>query len=92
MKYEICPVVNVYDLEKALNLQYGEGFCDELSSMLFGDDYYNDSYKAYSFDELETYEGENWQDEDHIRFENCVKTYLQDIFPNYSKVLIDVSW
>ena len=92
MKYEMCPIVSVYDLERALNLQYGEDFCNELSFMLFGDDYYNDSYKSYNFEELEVYEGKIWQDEENIRFENCVKTFLQDAFPGHTRVLINVSW
>lgn len=94
MKYEMCPVISIYDLEEALVAQYGtnEIFCGELTPFLFGDDYMNDSYKVFYFNELDVYEGKSWQDEEHIRIMNCVKTFLQDVFPNCKKVLIDVSW
>ena len=93
MKYEMCPVVSVYELERALILQYGanEAF-DELASFLFNDDYANDSYKSFYFDELDVYEGHPWQDEEEIRITNCVKTFLQDTFPGHDRILIDVSW
>lgn len=93
MKYEMCPVVSVYDLERALTLQYGANDAfDNLASFLFGDDYANDSYKSFYFDELDIYEGYTWQDEEYIRIVNCVKTFLQDAFPGHDKILIDISW
>ena len=96
MKHEIMPVITASDLEEALRLQYGEEFMedieDNVSSFLFDTDYINDVCKKYSFDKLEEYTGGFWQNETRIRVENCIKTFLQDTFPGYERVIIDVSW
>ena len=96
MKAEMCLVIKASDLEEALRLQYGEGFMEDIdfniSSFLFDTEYMNDVYKRYYFDSLEEYTGMPWQDETHIRIENCIKTYLQDTFPVNDNILIDVSW
>lgn len=88
--YTMYPVIDVHDLEDAVNKQFGVNL--ELRSLLFNDDYCNDSYKRYWYDEMEEYEGKEWQDEQQIREENMVKAYLKDILPDYDAVLIDVSW
>lgn len=95
MKYEMMPAFWVGDLEDALIAQYGKEFMDEvghLRSFLFGENYMNDVYVKYWFDEIEEYTGEVWQDEKQIRLENCIKTFLKDLFPDHSYVLIDVMW
>lgn len=96
MKSEMCLVIKASDLEEALCLQYGEGFMNDIdfniSSFLFDTEYMNDVYKVYYFDTLEEYTGKPWQDETHIRIKNCINAFLQDTFPGYNKVLIDVSW
>lgn len=91
MKYNILPAIEIGALEEALTIQYGEGFND-LRQFMFDDCYMNDVYCAFWFDDLEEYEGKYWQNEENIRKMNCIKTFLQDTFPNYTKVLIDVSW
>lgn len=95
MKYEMMPAFWVEDFEEALIAQYGREFMDEvgdLRNFLFDDDYMNDVYVKYWFDEIEEYTGEVWQDEEHIRLENCIKTFLKDLFPDHDYVLIDVMW
>ena len=95
MKYEMMPVVTARVLYDAVVAQYGPAFSDEvddIASFLFDTDYQNDSYKRYGFKDLLTYEGHFWEDENQIRLENCVRSVLQDAFPNYEAVLIDVSW
>lgn len=94
MKYEIRPVIDVNDLEDALNAQYGPEFVKPgwLASMLFEDSYTNDSYKSFDYSKLEEYTGEPWQDENYVTFMNCVKAFLQDALPDYNEVIIDVSW
>lgn len=95
MEYKMMPAFWVEDLEEALIAQYGREFMNEvgdLRNFLFDDDYMNDVYVKYWFDEIEEYTGEVWQDEDHIRLENCIKAFLKDIFPNHDSVLIDVMW
>lgn len=92
MKYEIRPVVDIDELKKALELQYGPDFMDdyELRIFLFADEYANDCYKSYFFGNLEEFTGKIWQDEEYIRKENCIKTFLQDCFPNHTRVLINM--
>ena len=41
---------------------------------------------------MEEYEGHFWQDESHIRLENCIKTFLCDMFPDCDYVVVDVTW
>lgn len=88
--YTMYPVIDIRDLEEAVNRQFDVDL--ELRELLFNDYYANDSYKRYWYDEMEEYEGHEWQDEEQIRYENMVKAYLQDILPDYQAVLIDVSW
>ena len=91
MKYNILPVIEMGALEEALTIQYGEGFND-LRQLMFDDGYMNDVYCAFWFDHLEEYKGEYWRNEEDVRKLNCIKTFLQDTFPNYDRVLVDVSW
>ena len=97
MKSKMMNVITAGDLEKALCLQYGESFMEDigynLSAFLFNDQYMDDNvYKIYYFDELIKRNTTSWLDEDHARVENCIKAFLQDTFPGYDSVLIDVSW
>ena len=72
MKYEMMPVISIYDLEAVLLAQYDINCTGELASFLFGYSYDNDSYKSYWFAEMEEYTGKPWQDEESIRIENCL--------------------
>ncbi len=95
MKYEMMPVVDAYELQKALELQFGPdimGNEDVMANVLFGDEYSNDSLKRYYFDEDEVYEGYYWQDEERIRIRNCVNAMLRDMLPGCDRILVDVSW
>ena len=95
MKHSLAPYFWVGDLENALILQFGQEFMDEvghLRSFLFDTNYMNDVSIKYYIDELEEFEGFEWQDEQHIRLENCIKTFLRDMFPGHDYVLVDVMW
>lgn len=92
MKYKVMPVVDVDELQKALELQFGPevmGNEDILTDIL--GEYDNYSYKRYYFSQNEVYEGHFWQNEEHIRIRNCVNAILQDMFPEHEEVLVDVS-
>lgn len=91
MEVEMVPVVSCYELEDAVNKQFG---CEiaELANLLFDTEYSNDCYKRFWFQSMEKYEGRFWQNEEDIRLRNLVRAYLQDILPDYKYVLIDVSW
>lgn len=99
MKYKTVPCFWVGDLEKALEAQYGPEFIQEIRAkhngirrLMFDDFYMNDVCCKYYIDEMEEYEDYSWQDEAHIRLENCIKTFLRDMFPDYDYVVVDVMW
>ena len=95
MKYEMMPVVDEYELQQALELQFGPdimGNEDVMANVLFGDEYNNYSCKRYCFEEDEVYEGHSWQNEEHIRIRNCVNAMLRDMLPGHHTILVDVSW
>ena len=92
MKYEMVPVISIYDLETALLAQYNIDLTGELASFLFDNSFTNDSYKSYWFAEMDEYIGESWQHEERIHIENCIRSILQDTLPGYERCLIDVSW
>lgn len=89
--HTLMPVVDVDELENAVNRQFN---CEinEMRNLLFDDNYSNDCYCNFYYDEMEVYEGYDWQDEEGIRLRNLVRAYLQDTIPDYQAVLIDVSW
>ena len=89
--YENIPVVDMYELEKALNLQYGENF-NEIPVLLFGDDYMGGVCKPFFFDKMEVFSYPQWQNEEEIRLRNLVRAYFQDVFPERNMVLIHIYW
>ena len=50
----------------------------------------NKKHKYFEIDE--EFHGYAWEDEEHIRIRNLVNAYLRDILPDYTHVLIDVTW
>ena len=89
--YTMRPVIDVDELEDAVNQQFGCEISD-LAALLFGDEYYNDSYKSLYYGSLEVYRGRPWESEEKTRLRNLVYTYLKDILPDYDSVLVNVSW
>ena len=87
----MMPVVDVDELEGAVNAQFG---CEitEMRTLLFSDDFNNDSYQSFWYGEMEVFEGHSWQNEERIRLRNLVRAYLQDTIPDHDRVLVDVSW
>ena len=65
-------------------------YCESFLDKYFPD--IDDEERFRKLDEMEEYEGHSWQDEAHIRLENCIKTFLRDMFPNYDYVVVDVMW
>ena len=89
--FTMYPVVDYIILQEAINLRFGTDI-DNLCALLFSDDFTNGSYKSFYYDEMEVFEGYHRQDEENIRLRNLIRAYLQDVFPDYNCVLIDVSW
>ena len=68
MKYTFAPVIDIRELEKALESQYDID-TDDLRSVLFGDYYSNDCFKKYYF-------RSKWESEDEEPIEVCVINQL----------------
>lgn len=75
MTFEICPVMDIWDLTKEL---FNAGIIEndaaaELADYLFGDSYMNDTYKSFYVHEEydEEYTDERWQNWDNIQKEQC---------------------
>ncbi len=90
--YTMYPVIEVGVLEDEMKTQFDIDIESELTNILFGDNYMNDSYKSYCFEDDEEFHGYAWEDEERIRIRNLVNAYLRDILPDYTHVLIDVTW
>lgn len=90
--YEMFPVIEVGVLEDEIKIQFDVDVEGELSNILFGDNYQNDCYKSYCFEDDEEFCGYAWQNEKHVRIRNLVNAYLRDILPNYTRILVDVTW
>lgn len=55
MTINMYPVVDLYELERAVALQYGENkYFSDLAPLLFGDQYYNDSYQSFDLEDDES--------------------------------------
>jgi hypothetical protein len=87
----MAPTVGASDLEDAVNAQFGCNI-EDIRDLLFGDEYNNSCYKTFCYDEDEVYTGSIYEDEEEIRLRNLVCAYLRDVLPDYSYVLVDVSW
>ena len=90
--YTMYPVIEVNILENEIKTQFDVDVEDDLRNILFGDNYQNDCYKSYCFEDDEEFHGYAWEDEECIRIRNLVNAYLRDILPDYTYVLIDVTW
>ena len=92
MKHKIMPVIDINDLKKAIDIQFGEEVLRNYSlhQLLFGDNFMNDCYKSYYFDDYIDYHGYTWNNE--ISALNLINQFLRDEFPGQDSVLIDVSW
>jgi hypothetical protein len=86
------PVIDVYDLEKAIEIQFGEEVLAhyEMRQLLFGDQYINDCYMRYYFGDV--FEADEFDDENQASVLNLINQFLRDEFPGLDAVLVDVSW
>ena len=94
---EMFPVIcDLQELADQLNLQFGANFdYMELLDLMFDDTpYCNDSYLAYHYDEDPVYipEDSYGYNEDQCSRIALINTYLRDVIPDYTTVLVDVSW
>ena len=100
MKYTTVPCFWVEDLEVALEAHYGPKFMQEINDnhndirkLMFGENFMNDVCCKYYIDELEHYEGcHSLKEETSIHMNNCIRTFLRYMFPNFDYVIVDVMW
>ena len=90
--YRMYPVIEVDVLENELKARFDVNIEGDLRNILFYEDYQNDCYKSYCFEDDEEFHGYSWEDEEHIRIRNLVNAYLRDILPNYTSILVDITW
>lgn len=89
----MLPTVDAFDLEKAVNIQYGLNI-DDIHELLFEGHYYNDTYSSFDLNDIEEYDEELMEPEaeERIYLRNLIRGYLKDILPDWDSVLIDTSW
>ncbi len=94
MKYITRKVVEAYEIEKAVKLQFGVDI--ELRSLMWSEAYINDSYKKLYFgDSTIKHNQANMRAEetnDVYRERALVYAIMKDCFPNDEYVFVDVSW
>lgn len=96
MKYKIVPHFWVDDLEKELCENFGDDFMEivgDLRMFLFDDRYMNDVSVEFNIKDLDDfYEESDIRTVVRINARNSIKLFLQEMFPGYEYVLIDVMW
>ena len=96
MKYKIVPHFWVDDLEKELRENFGDDFMEivgDLRMFLFDDRYMNDVSVEFNIKDLDDfYEESDIRTVVRINARNGIKLFLQEMFPGYEYVLIDVMW
>ncbi len=93
MKYKIMPVVEAYEIEKAVELQFGVSI--EIRSLMWPEDYMNDCYKTLCFGEdTIKYNQKNMAEKTNNVYRERALVYavMKDCFPKYEAILVDVSW
>lgn len=93
VKIEMRPVIDIWSLADELEDRYHWGLeAYSVCQLMFGDQYYNDSFKSYWFAEDDIFRGYSWQNETRIAQRNLINSFLRDLLPDHERVLIDVSW
>ena len=96
MKYKIVPHFWVDDLEEELRKNFGDDFMEivgDLRMFLFDDRYMNDVSVEFNIKDLDDfYEESDIGTVIRINARNRIKLFLQEMFPGYEYVLIDVMW
>ena len=89
MKFDDKIVVSAYDLEEAVRMQYGLEDYIEITHLFWPEDFQNDCLKRLNIEE-DSCELEPETEEATQR--KLIRTYLRDIFPDETEILVDVSW
>ena len=103
MKVRLKAVIDVCDIEEELAARgIEEGDCSVREAM-FGTDYMNDCHKTYGLDwdleDMKAYTA-RMEGSDYYSDYDCscaklnyeIQKMLQEIFPDFEDILVDVSW
>lgn len=83
MKVKMMPTISSYELEEAIELQYGLDV--EIPTLLFPENFMNDCFKEYFYKDTR---GDEFRESDEVR----VRQFLRDAFPQYDSILVKISW
>ena len=86
MNYAVVPVIDVYELEDAIRLQYGNEIFEEhegFDTIIFNGEENNRSFRTFNF-------SAHWKYEHPVK--ELVHGYLKDIFPTYDYCIITCEW
>ena len=90
MKAKMMPVVSASDIEREVLAQFGVDI--EIRQLFWEGEHTNDSYKTLHFRDLVGDNDIEWYGEEAVRQMNMVYAIMQDEFPMYDSVLVNVSW
>lgn len=88
MKFKNVIMINIYDLEAALEEEFGET-C-EICELFFEDSYINDSAMELFLTPEKVYS--EYDDAVAIERRNVVRKFLQEMWPDEKSVWISITW
>lgn len=88
MRFKRVIMINVYDLEAALEEEFGEIY--EVRELFFEDSYINDSAMELFLEPERVYS--KFDDVVAIKRRNVVRKFLQEMWPDEKSVWIDITW
>lgn len=88
MRFKRVIMINVYDLEAALEEEFGETY--EVCELFFAESYINDSAKELFLEPERVYS--EYDDAVAIKRRNVVRKFLQEMWPDEELVWISITW
>ena len=91
MDFNLIPVMCAEDLERFVLSRAKEELPKDLDvrDMFFGNDYINDVCCYLCYDASDD---EEEDEEDDSRYRNIIRRILREEIPDYTYILVDVSW
>lgn len=87
MRFERVIMINVYDLEAALEEEFGETY--EVLELFFAESYINDSAMELFLEPERVYS--EYDDAVAIKRRNVVRKFLQEMWPDEESVWISIT-
>lgn len=93
MNFNLIPVMCAEDLEHFVlsraKEEFPRDFDMDIREILFGDAYVNDVCCYFCYDASDDEEDD---EEDNSCYRNVIRRILREEIPDYSYILVDVSW